>query len=120
VKKQNDFLLQNFVRNYRYCVNNQISTQLAANQILVIFETKIFTNQSSIFHLFNSESTDLNSGQLVRVASTRKPITHLGAFEASAVKLTIGSRKNQLIRSITTPNGKYSLELFMLLGSSSS
>jgi len=51
----------------------------------------------------------LNSGQLVSVARTKNQITHLGAREAFAVKLTIGSRKYQLTSNIINHNGKYNL-----------
>ncbi len=51
----------------------------------------------------------MNSGQLVSVAKTKNHITQAGASEASAVKLTIGSRKYQLISKITIQRGKYNL-----------
>ena len=86
-----------------------MTTQIIANHRLVIFETSILINASSVFFLFNNASTDLNSGQLVRVDKTKNPISHLGASEASAVKLTIGSKKYQLINRITNHSGKYNL-----------
>jgi hypothetical protein len=48
----------------------------------------------------------LNSGQLVRVERTKNHITHFGAIEASAVKLTTGSKKYQLISNINNQSGK--------------
>jgi uncharacterized 2Fe-2S/4Fe-4S cluster protein (DUF4445 family) len=73
---------------------------------LVIFETNIFSNASVIFDLFNNHKTDLNSGQLVNVAKTKNQIIHFGARLASAVKLTTGSRKYQLISKITIHKGR--------------
>lgn len=92
-----------------YFKNNQINIQIHANHKLVIFDTNIFINASSVFFLFNKAKTDLNSGQLVKVANTKNQINHFGAFDASAVKLTIGSRKYQLISNIIIQSGKYNL-----------
>lgn len=66
-------------------------------------------NASKVFFLFNNAKTDLNSGQLVRVDKTRNHINHLGASDASAVKLTTGSRKYQLTSNIQIHNGRYNL-----------
>jgi hypothetical protein len=59
--------------------------------------------------LFNKANTDLNSGHEVSVAKTKNQITHLGANDASAVKLTIGSKKYQLIINMTNQTGKNNL-----------
>ncbi|MDF1682563.1 MAG: hypothetical protein P1U46_02160 [Patescibacteria group bacterium] len=72
----------------------------------MIFEISIFSKESSILFVLSKDNTDLNSGQLVRVAKTRNHIIHFGALDASAVKLTIGSKKYQLQRSIAIPSGK--------------
>ncbi len=53
----------------------------AASQILVMFETVMLRIAARCFLRASSAMHDLNSGQLVRVASTRKPITPLGACE---------------------------------------
>ena len=75
----------------------------------------MFSKASSIIFLFNNPITDLNSDQLVSVDKTKNHIIHLGANEASAVKFTIGSKKNQLIINIVIQNGKYNLFTFSIL-----
>ncbi|MBT3729326.1 hypothetical protein HOF65_01330 [bacterium] len=77
-----------------------------ASHRFVILDTNILINASRVLFLFNKANTDLNSGQLVSVASTKNQINHFGASDASAVKLTIGSKKYQLISSIINHNGK--------------
>ncbi len=54
---------------------------MAASQILVIFDTVMFKIAASGLPLLRSARHDLNSGQLVKVARTTKPITPLGAWE---------------------------------------
>jgi len=61
--------------------------------MLVMFDTVIFKIAANGFLLLSSTMHDLNSGQLVNVARTTKPITPLGAWECIAAKETIGSRK---------------------------
>lgn len=70
------------------------------------FETKIFTKASKTLFFLRREKQDLNSGQLVKVDKTRNQIIHFGAFEASAVKLTTGSRKKPETKSKITQSGK--------------
>lgn len=77
--------------------------------MFVIFETNILIKASNVFFLFNNANTDLNSGQLVSVDKTINQIIHFGAFDASAVKLTIGSRKYHDINNIINQRGKYIL-----------
>lgn len=89
-----------------YLIYNQIITQVIANHKFVILETSILIKASNVSFLFNKAITDLNSGQLVSVDKTKNHITHLGAIEASAVKFTTGSKKYQLIKSITIHKGK--------------
>jgi hypothetical protein len=101
-----------FLRYVNYLIIIHIVTQIIANQRLVIFEISIFINASSSFFLFNKAITDLNSGQEVKVASTKNHISHLGAREFSAVKLTIGSKKYQLNNKIINQSGKYNLDSF--------
>ena len=65
---------------------------MAASQIFVMLDTVIFKIAASGFFLLRSARHDLNSGQLVRVARTKKPITPFGAWEWIAAKETTGSR----------------------------
>ena len=65
----------------------------AASQILVMFDTVMLRMAASGRFRPSSPRQDLNSGQLVRVARTRKPINPLGVLEWSAAKETTGSRK---------------------------
>jgi hypothetical protein len=85
---------------------NQITTHIIANHKFVIFDTSMCIKASSVNFLFNKAITDLNSGQLVNVDKTKNQISHFGAIDASAVKLTTGSRKYQLIKSINIHNGR--------------
>jgi hypothetical protein len=74
---------------------------------------------SKVLFLLSKAKTDLNSGQEVRVAKTKNQITHFGAKDASAVKLTTGSRKYQLIKSIIIQRGRYNLLTSSCFSSSS-
>lgn len=65
---------------------------IAASQILVMFDTVIFNIAARYFSLLRSARHDLNSGQLVKVARTTKPITPFGAWEWVAANETTGSR----------------------------
>lgn len=80
------------VLEFSYC-KRYAATPIAASQMLVIFDTVIFKIAANGFLLLSSTMHDLNSGQLVNVARTTKPITPLGAWECIAAKETTGSRK---------------------------
>ena len=61
--------------------------------MLVIFDTVILSIAAIGLPLLSKTRHDLNSGQLVKVARTTKPMTPFGAWEYCAAKETIGSRQ---------------------------
>ncbi len=61
--------------------------------MFVILDTVMFKIAESVFFLLKRAMQDLNSGQLVRVARTKKPMRPFGEWDWLAAKVTTGSRK---------------------------